>query len=133
MTTDPQSRNDAPLDEQVPEFLDEDEDARAGDEVAVEAAPGKPGGPLRFARMAGSSIAARDAAAVDHRLPQRRVLPPPGDEREVDDLRLAFSVLTTYWYRKALRAPAARHRPARVPPRLRHPTASTPRARRAAR
>jgi len=57
-------------------------------------------GPLGFARMAGSSIAGRDAApwvtdflnaAYYRREPQ---------EREVDDLRFAFSVLTTYWYRK---------------------------------
>lgn len=57
-------------------------------------------GLARFARMAGSSIAAPDAgpwvtdflnAAYYRRSPE---------DREVDDLRLAFSVLTTYWYRK---------------------------------
>jgi hypothetical protein len=57
-------------------------------------------GPLRFARMAGSSIAGRDAApwitdflnaAYYRRAPQ---------ERTVDDLRLAFCILTTHWYRK---------------------------------
>ena len=56
-------------------------------------------GPLRFARMAGSSIAGRDAApwvtdflnACYHRR--------PAEDRDVDDLRLAFGVLTTYWYR----------------------------------
>jgi hypothetical protein len=56
-------------------------------------------GLLRFARMTGSSIAGRDAApwvtdflnaAYYRRSPQ---------DREVDDLRLAFCILTTYWYR----------------------------------
>lgn len=55
--------------------------------------------PWRFARMAGSSIAGRDAApwitdflnACYHRRPIA--------DRDVDDLRLAFCVLTTYWYR----------------------------------
>jgi hypothetical protein len=55
-------------------------------------------GPIGFARMTGSSICGRDAAAwVTDFLNAayfRR------GERAVDDLRFAFSVLTTYWYRK---------------------------------
>jgi hypothetical protein len=55
-------------------------------------------GPIGFARMTGSSIAGRDAAAwiTDflNAAYYRR------SERAVDDLRFAFSVLTTYWYRK---------------------------------
>jgi hypothetical protein len=55
-------------------------------------------GPIGFARMTGSSIAGRDAAAwiTDflNAAYYRR------SERRVDDLRFAFSVLTTYWYRK---------------------------------
>ncbi len=56
--------------------------------------------PLRFMGMTGSSIAALDAAtwvtdflnaAYYRRAPQ---------DREVDDLRLASCVLTTYWYAK---------------------------------
>ncbi len=56
--------------------------------------------PLRFMGMTGSSIAALDAAvwvtdflnaAYYRRAPQ---------DREVDDLRLASCVLTTYWHRK---------------------------------
>ena len=56
--------------------------------------------PMRFMGMTGSSIAALDAAtwvtdflnaAYYRRAPQ---------DREVDDLRLASCVLTTYWYRK---------------------------------
>ena len=69
---------------------------------------GQPG-PFGFARMAGSSIAGRDAApwvtdflnAAYYRRARRA-------ERDVDDLRLAFGVLTTYWYRGAPGAPAAR-------------------------
>jgi hypothetical protein len=57
--------------------------------------------PLRFARMTGSSIAGRDAApwVTDFLNAAYYRCPPEG--RDVDDLRLAFSVLTTYWYRKA--------------------------------
>jgi hypothetical protein len=59
---------------------------------------GQPG-PFGLARMAGSSIAGRDAApwvtdflnAADYRRPI--------DDRAVDDLRFAFGVLTTSWYR----------------------------------
>src|SRR5262245_2106620 len=55
-------------------------------------------GPIGFARMTGSSIAGRDAApwVTDflNAAYYRRT------ERHVDDLRFAFSVLTTYWYRK---------------------------------
>jgi hypothetical protein len=58
-------------------------------------------GPLRFARMTGSSIAARDAAPwVTDFLNAAYYRREPG-EREVDDLRLAFAILTTYWYRHA--------------------------------
>lgn len=59
----------------------------------------KPGGPLRFARMAGSSIASRDAAAWVTDFLNAAYYRRPVQEREVDDLRLAFCVLTTYWYR----------------------------------
>src|SRR5215218_8908352 len=67
------------------------------DETSTATQPGAIG----FARMAGSTIAGRDSApwvtdflnaAYYRREPQ---------ERRVDDLRFAFSVLTTYWYRKA--------------------------------
>jgi len=56
-------------------------------------------GPIGFARMAGSSIAGRDAAAwVTDFLNAAYYRRDPA-ERDVDDLRCAFSVLTTYWYR----------------------------------
>ena len=90
----------------LPEQLDDDEAA----------APA--GGPLRFARMTGSSIAGRDAAAWVTDFLNAAYYRRPVDERDVDDLRFAFCVLTTYWYRKAARS-AAHHRPARVPPRVR--------------
>jgi hypothetical protein len=59
----------------------------------------KPGGPIRFARMAGSSIASRDAAAWVTDFLNAAYYRRPVAEREVDDMRLAFCVLTTYWYR----------------------------------
>jgi hypothetical protein len=80
--------------EQVPEHLDD---------VPRESAPAavKPGGPLRFARMTGSSIASRDAAAWVTDFLNAAYYRRPVGERDVDDVRLAFSVLTTYWYRQA--------------------------------
>src|SRR5690242_8333353 len=58
---------------------------------------GQPG-PLGFARMAGSSICGASAApwVTDflNAAYYRR------SDRDVDDLRFAFSILTTYWYRK---------------------------------
>ena len=72
----------------LPEQLDDDEAA----------APA--GGALRFARMTGSSIAGRDAAAWVTDFLNAAYYRRPIAERQVDDLRLAFSVLTTYWYRK---------------------------------
>lgn len=58
-------------------------------------------GPLRFARMSGSSIAGRDAAAWVTDFLNAAYYRRPHDDRDVDDLRLAFAVLTTAWYRKA--------------------------------
>ena len=60
---------------------------------------GQPG-PVGFARMAGSSIAGRDAAPWVTDFLNAAYYRRPVEERDVDDLRLAFSVLTTYWYRK---------------------------------
>jgi hypothetical protein len=56
-------------------------------------------GPLGFARMAGSSIAGRDAAAWVTDFLNAAYYRRPVAERDVDDLRLAFCILTTYWYR----------------------------------
>ena len=59
------------------------------------------GGPVAFARMTGSSIAGRDAAPWITDFLNAAYYRRPVDERDVDDLRLAFSVLTTHWYAKA--------------------------------
>jgi hypothetical protein len=60
----------------------------------------KPWGPLRFARMTGSSLAGRDAAPWITDFLNAAYYRRPVEERDVDDLRLAFSTLTTFWYRK---------------------------------
>jgi hypothetical protein len=57
-------------------------------------------GPLRFAAMSGSSIAGRDAAPWVTDFLNAAYYRRPQDDREVDDLRLAFCILTTYWWRK---------------------------------
>jgi hypothetical protein len=59
---------------------------------------GQPG-PLGFAQMAGSSIASRGAAAWVTDFLNAAYYRRAVEDREVDDLRLAFCVLTTYWYR----------------------------------
>ena len=90
-------------------------------------------GPLRFARMA----APRSPGATPPRGSPTSSTPRTTgvrvEERDVDDLRLAFCVLTTYWYRKG---PGRRLRldgPARVPQRVRAPTLRHGRSPRAAR
>src|SRR4051794_41745931 len=50
--------------------------------------------------MTGSSIAGRDAAAWITDFLNGAYYRRPVEDREVDDLRLAFCLLTTYWYRK---------------------------------
>jgi hypothetical protein len=57
-------------------------------------------GPLGFARMTGSSIAARDAAPWITDFLNAACYRRPIEDRDPDDLRLAFAILTTYWYRK---------------------------------
>jgi hypothetical protein len=78
---------------EIPEFFDDSEADRG------RAAPRA--GVLRFARMAGSSICGRDAAPWVTDFLNAVYYRRQADDRAVDDLRLAFSVLTTYWYRKA--------------------------------
>jgi hypothetical protein len=56
-------------------------------------------GPVGFARMAGSSIAGHDAAPWVTDFLNAAYFRRHFIERDVDDLRLAFCVLTTYWYR----------------------------------
>src|ERR1700754_1962590 len=59
---------------------------------------GQPG-PLGFARMAGSSVAGRDAAAWVTDFLNAAYYRRSPETREVADLRCAFGILTTYWYR----------------------------------
>src|SRR4051812_27788895 len=80
--------------EEVPEHL---EDQPEGDAAPVEVPRS---GPLHFARMSGSSIAGRDAAAWVTDFLNAAYYRRLADEREVDDLRLAFTILTTAWYRR---------------------------------
>jgi hypothetical protein len=92
MPEEPSALSDEQL-EEVPEHL---EDQPEGD--APPAAPPRTG-PLRFARMSGSSIAGRDAAAWVTDFLNAAYYRHPVEERDVDEMRLAFSVLTTYWER----------------------------------
>jgi hypothetical protein len=69
------------------------------DDVA-EGAQSPRSGVLRFARMTGCSIAAHDSAFWVTDFLNAAYYRRPADGREVEDLRLAFSILTTYWYRK---------------------------------
>lgn len=57
-------------------------------------------GPVGFAAMTGSSIAGHDAAPWVTDFLNAACYRRPAQERAVDDLRLAFCVLTTYWWRK---------------------------------
>jgi hypothetical protein len=82
-----------------PGGVDDPEAAR----VEVEQRKAPKTGPLRFARMSGSSIAARDAAPWVTDLLNAAYYRRAVDDRDVDDVRLAFSILTTYWYRRASR------------------------------
>jgi hypothetical protein len=58
-------------------------------------------GPARFARMAGSSIAAPGASAWVTDFLNAAYYARAEDERDVADLRLAHGILTTQWSRRA--------------------------------
>jgi hypothetical protein len=89
--------SDRPVtEEELPEHLD-DVDGAAVQEAQREVPHW---GPLRFARMTGSSIAGRDAAPWVTDFLNAAYYRRAVDDREVDDLRFAFGVLTTYWYNK---------------------------------
>jgi len=67
--------------------------------LSTAAAAIDPGGMARFARVAGSSIAGRDAAAwVTHFL-NASYYGVPRETRDLENLRIAWGVLTTYWHR----------------------------------
>ncbi|MET0602712.1 MAG: hypothetical protein ABW167_12045 [Baekduia sp.] len=89
--------SDRPVtEEELPEHLD-DVDGAAVQEGQREVPHW---GPLRFARMTGSSIAGRDAAPWVTDFLNAAYYRRAVDDREVYDLRFAFGVLTTYWYNK---------------------------------
>jgi hypothetical protein len=54
----------------------------------------------RFAALAGSSIAGRDAAGWITDFLNAAYFRRPEEAREVDDLRLAFAIVTTQWHRQ---------------------------------
>ncbi len=54
---------------------------------------------LRFARMAGTLTAAPDAAPWVTDFLNAAYFARPAHERSIDDLRLAFAILTTRWWR----------------------------------
>lgn len=81
---------------ELPEHVDDVDAPVAGTDAPSVAKTG----PLGFARMAGSSIAGRDAAPWITDFLNAAYYRRPAGDRDVDDLRLAFSILTTYWYRK---------------------------------
>lgn len=62
----------------------------------------------RFARMTGSSIAAPDTVGLVTDFLNAAYYRRPVGQREVDDLRLAFSILTTRWHRSGYRRLRAR-------------------------
>jgi hypothetical protein len=78
---------------EIPEYLEDV--AEDGRETSVPRA-----GVLRFARMTGSSICGRDAAPWVTDFLNAAYYRHPIGERDVEDMRLAFSILTTYWYGK---------------------------------
>lgn len=58
---------------------------------------------VRFARSAGSSIATPGAAGWMTDFLNAAYYRKPAAERELDDLRLAHAILTTFWWRKGER------------------------------
>lgn len=82
------------------DLLEHVDDAPEAGDVEAEQQKVPRTGPLRFARMTGNSIAARDAAPWVTDFLNAAYYRRAVDDREVDDLRCAFSVLTTYWYNK---------------------------------
>jgi hypothetical protein len=69
-------------------------------------------GPVRIMRMGGTSIAAPGAAAWMTDFLNAAYYARPADARDVDDLRLALCVLTTFWARRDGRRLGIRDLPA---------------------
>jgi len=65
--------------------------------------PARTGGIGQFAGMVGSSIAAKNSTDWVLHFLNAAYYTKSEDERDLDDLRLAHSVLTTHWHRLGLR------------------------------
>lgn len=78
--------------EELPDHIDDEDDSS-----------GKPPrqGLLRFARMSGSSIAGRDASFWVTDFLNAVYYRRPPEDRDLEDLRAAWCVLNTYWYRNS--------------------------------
>src|SRR4051812_3320223 len=105
------------MDDMTPEQIANDEDLLEhvddADEVVAEQQKVPRTGPLRFARMTGSSIAARDAAPWVTDFLNAAYYRRAGDDPEGDDPRPAVSILPTHWYKKdTQRRPHRNHPPA---------------------
>jgi hypothetical protein len=74
---------------ELPDHLNDETTAKSGRD-----------GLMRFARMTGSSIAGRDAAPWVTDFLNAAYYRRSVEDRDVHDLRLAFCILTTYWYAK---------------------------------
>ena len=77
--------------------------AAAGIGVGIVADRALRSAPTRFARMSGSTLAAPTAAAWVTDFLNAAYYAKDRPQRDLDDLRLAFTVLTTYWYRAGTR------------------------------
>ena len=77
--------------------------AAAGAGAAVAASRLRHAGPVRLARLAGSTVAAPGAAAWVTDFLNAAYYAKPADARHLDDLRLAFAIQTTYWHRLGAR------------------------------
>ena len=77
--------------------------AAAGAGLALVAERALQSEPGRFARMGGSSLAGPSAAAWITDFLNAAYYAKDVDRRDLDDLRLAFMILTTYWHRNGAR------------------------------
>ncbi len=77
--------------------------AAAGAGVALAADRALRSQPGRFARMSGSTLASVNAAAWVTDFLNAAYYAKERDQRSLDDLRLAFTILTTYWHRNRAR------------------------------
>lgn len=77
--------------------------AVAGAGLALAADRALQSGPGQFARMGGSTVAGPTAAAWVTDFLNAAYYAKDADRRDLEDLRLAFTTLTTYWHRSGMR------------------------------